>query len=348
MMNAETKDVLCKAQEIYMNCADELSKTIYMDKVLYAVSGDERYIYKLVEDSISNLSRRLGAIESCKKIVIYGAGANLEIIFAICQNRNISISYICDRDVNKQGKKYNNILIISPDDLIKEHLDASVIISTTSYLKEVKSFLKQYFSEEQIIPVADEKQINYIKMQYFDDIVKLEDGEVFVDGGCFDFGTSKVLLGKCKAEKIYAFEPDPANLEKVEAEVKKMGISNVDIIPAGMWDCNTTLHFNSQGSIMSSVDENGEDEIKVVAVDEIVDGKVTFIKMDIEGSELKALRGAEKTIKKYRPKLAICIYHKLEDIIDIPAYIHSLVPEYKFYVRHYSFGPAETVLYAIV
>ena len=60
---------------------------------------------------------------------------------------------------------------------------------------------------------------------------------------------------------------------------------------------------------MSSVDENGEDEIKVVAVDEIVDGKVTFIKMDIEGSELKALHGAEKTIKKYRPKLAICIYH---------------------------------------
>ena len=99
---------------------------------------------------------------------------------------------------------------------------------------------------------------------------------------------------------------------------------------------------------MSCVDEYGADEIKVVTIDGIVKEKVTFIKMDIEGSELKALHGAEQKIKKYKPKLAICIYHKVEDIIDIPSYIHSLVPEYKFYIRHYSFGQAETVLYAIV
>ena len=95
------------------------------------------------------------------------------------------------------------------------------------------------------------------------------------------------------------------------------------------------------------LDEYGADEIKVVTIDGIVKEKVTFIKMDIEGSELKALHGAEKTIMRDKPKLAISIYHKLEDILDIPAYIHHLVPEYKFYIRHYSLNAAETILYAI-
>ena len=69
--------------------------------------------------------------------------------------------------------------------------------------------------------------------------------------------------------------------------------------------------------------------------------------MDIEGSELEALKGAAETIKKWRPKLAISIYHKYEDIIEIPEYILSIVPDYSFYIRHYSSDIWETVLYAI-
>ena len=69
--------------------------------------------------------------------------------------------------------------------------------------------------------------------------------------------------------------------------------------------------------------------------------------MDIEGAEYKALLGAEKTIKKYKPKLAICIYHKPEDVWEIPWLIHQFNPNYKFYLRHYSLTSPETVLYAI-
>ena len=58
------------------------------------------------------------------------------------------------------------------------------------------------------------------------------------------------------------------------------------------------------------------------------------------------LEGAQNLIRNYKPKLAICIYHKPEDTIDIPAYIKSLVPEYRLWIRHYSWSPAETVLYA--
>ena len=85
-------------------------------------------------------------------------------------------------------------------------------------------------------------------------------------------------------------------------------------------------------------------------IDEAVDpnNRVTFIKMDIEGSELEALKGAQQTIQRDRPKLAICIYHKPEDMTDIPLYIKSLVPEYRLYVRHHSNRCSETVLYAVM
>ena len=90
-------------------------------------------------------------------------------------------------------------------------------------------------------------------------------------------------------------------------------------------------------------------EIPVMPIDEAIEtgDRVTMIKMDIEGSELEALKGAKQTIQRDKPKLAICIYHKPEDIIEIPCYIKELVPRYRLYLRHYGNGDTETVLYAL-
>ena len=82
-------------------------------------------------------------------------------------------------------------------------------------------------------------------------------------------------------------------------------------------------------------------------MDNCILDEVTYIKLDIEGAELEALKGAKKIIQKYKPRLAVCIYHKKEDLIEIPQYLKELVPEYKFYVRHYSNTTWETVLYAV-
>lgn len=84
-------------------------------------------------------------------------------------------------------------------------------------------------------------------------------------------------------------------------------------------------------------------------IDDVVHEKVTFIKMDVEGSELKALHGAKKSIKKHLPRLAISIYHKPEDIVEIPEYILSLHNGYQFYIRHHvPWLNNETVLYAVL
>ena len=69
--------------------------------------------------------------------------------------------------------------------------------------------------------------------------------------------------------------------------------------------------------------------------------------MDIEGAEMKAIKGAEASIKKYKPKLAICIYHKPLDIVEIPLLLKEIVPEYKIFIRHYGDGPFDTICYAI-
>ena len=69
--------------------------------------------------------------------------------------------------------------------------------------------------------------------------------------------------------------------------------------------------------------------------------------MDVEGAELESLKGAQKVIKRDKPKLAVCIYHKPEDILTLPLFIKKLVPEYKFYLRSYSNADNEMVLYAI-
>ena len=105
--------------------------------------------------------------------------------------------------------------------------------------------------------------------------------------------------------------------------------------------------MNGVGSMITET-TTGTVTIETAAIDEIVkDDKVTFLKLDVEGAEMKALQGAKNTILKNKPRLAVCIYHKPEDIIEIPAYLLSLNPDYHFYIRHYKLSYNETVLYAI-
>ena len=179
------------------------------------------------------------------------------------------------------------------------------------------------------------------------------ENEVFVDGGVLDLSTSVNFVKWCKGnyDAIYAFEPDEVCYNNcvetlkhsLTLDSKKCHIQNV-----GLWSESTTLSFESDGAI-SRVEESGSVKIVVTSLDEALRNanNVTFIKMDIEGAELEALKGAKNIISRYRPRIAVSIYHKWEDCIDIPLYVQSLVPDYKFYIRHYSTSVAETVLYCV-
>lgn len=175
----------------------------------------------------------------------------------------------------------------------------------------------------------------------------LSNDEIFVDAGAFigDTVCEFIKVTGDKYNKVYAFEPDICNFTKIESLFKN--ISRINCYNFGVSDREGLLRFTSDKS-SSKIDENGSEVVKVVSLDEILsDEPITYIKMDVEGMEPKALLGAQNIIKKYKPKLAICTYHSDRDMLEIPEIIMSINPDYKLYFRHYSKGIVETVCYAI-
>lgn len=109
------------------------------------------------------------------------------------------------------------------------------------------------------------------------------------------------------------------------------------------------LVIGFRGDTSSRYEENGEISVEVDSIDYVMEGRrVTMIKMDIEGAELEVLHGAKKTFPKYKTLLAICVYHKREDLFTIPQYIKSLIPEYRLFLRAYEKMATELVLYAVL
>ncbi|WP_297417017.1 FkbM family methyltransferase [Clostridium sp.] len=193
----------------------------------------------------------------------------------------------------------------------------------------------------------------YIKNQYFtNEVVKLSDEEVFVDVGPFTGDTVEEFLKNVdyKFSRMFLFELNKSIYEELKeniSEYSKEIIEKIITYNYGLSSKEENITY-SDGNSGSSIMENGELCGKVIDLDTILQGeKVTFIKMDIEGAEFDALHGAQKTIEKFRPKLAICIYHSTEDLWRIPLYIKKLLPEYKIYIRHHTDLLYETVCYAI-
>lgn len=215
---------------------------------------------------------------------------------------------------------------------------------------------------EKIIRLANSAQL-----QYFDETVNPYRGngqEVFIDGGVLDLESSQGFLKYCHGNcaKIYAFEPDERNMQYCRNILAHDALlaEKVELIPKGIWSEPTTLlfkgdPFNSGGSYIEEPSSNsrgyktvGDVELECTSVDAVLQGgKATFIKFDIEGSELAGLQGARQTIEKYHPTLAISVYHKAEDIVTLPSYIKEIAPGYQFYLRCYHEDFQETVLYAI-
>lgn len=191
---------------------------------------------------------------------------------------------------------------------------------------------------------------NYSTTQYLDCVTVNKD-DIVIEGGVFDGITTLKISAQLDSGKIYAFDPLIDN-EKKELFLDK----KITIDKKALWDKETTLYFVNQGAgsyVSDKEVDNMHYELKVDAIniDKFIEieklPKFDFLKLDVEGSELNVINGALNSIKKFRPKLAISIYHSLEDFFDIPYLLMSELKMYDFYMRLYSGALMDTVLYAI-
>lgn len=196
----------------------------------------------------------------------------------------------------------------------------------------------------------DISQMNDFKLriheQYFEDFIQLKTHSVFVDGGGFDGQTTERFISACPSFlRVYYFEP---HAEMMKTSQKKLSAyKNIEWFQYGLWSSGKILSFDASQGSASRISTKGQEEINVVALDDIINESINLIKLDIEGAEYDALTGAKNLIKRYRPQIAVCVYHDQNHFISIPEFLKSLHEDYRIYLRHYSQGVMETVMFFI-
>lgn len=240
----------------------------------------------------------------------------------------------------------------------------SLLSKGTDY-NSYQSFINSYCELKRVFPKENRSESQYTSFAfaldgetyYFEnDVLHFEENESFIDGGAYTGDTSVMFMDYCKKHNLsfnnqYLFEPDPDNFEKLKNNMSKF--SNIKLFKKGLWSGNEVLKFCDSNTSNTPTcarigDQSGDIEIETIRLDDLLfEEKITFIKMDIEGAEIEALKGASEIINRDNPKLAICVYHKRDDIYEIPLLIKKICPDYKFYLRHYSPKFEETILFAV-
>ena len=338
-----------KINGVYHRLKDDLSRSVFENRVLYSLTNDYRFIKRIIFEQMGQIPT--GLKENKGNIIVYGAGDWGRKVIRILDDYNVTA--FCDKDAEKQRVPFSGYDVISPQELKEKHSESFVVLAVEKYREPYNALIDMGFSDERIwiypFIIRDH--------EYFEpEIVSTVDSEIFIDAGCFNCETSFEFAKQCnyQYDKIIAFEPSPGQYAFCLEQTGK--IRNMKVHPYALWNEETEVQFdvNPVTPGYSCIMQPGEEEIhnnvkvKTAILDDMLAGeKATFIKMDIEGAELNALKGAEQTICKYHPKLAICVYHKPEDIWEIPAYILSLCDDYKLYIRHYNAWYTGTVLYAV-
>lgn len=181
-------------------------------------------------------------------------------------------------------------------------------------------------------------------------LLGLGGNEVYVDLGAYNGDTIREMLefthGRYAA--IYALEPDKKNFKKLAKFVD--GMPHVYAYNAAAWSTDTELPFAAKAGRQSAISAAAETTVEARSVDSILGKRpATIIKMDVEGFEREAIWGASQNIARNSPKMMVSLYHRNEDIFELPLLLKTINPNYKLYIRHQLYIPAwETNLYAVL
>lgn len=230
------------------------------------------------------------------------------------------------------------------------------LLATHEHFELYAHFLANF--SEPVLEAGLGEQFKTEEHYYFNnDVLTVDQDEIYVDVGAADGDTIATFTEACRErgatpKRIIAFEPDPANFAKLEANTA--GRPEIVCHRLGLWTHRTTLRFSSSAEASShesaAISSSGDIEIEVIGLDEfLAGGDVSFIKMDPPGNVVpQALKGAATTIARCGPKLALGVYHSVRAIYEIPLLVHRLRPDYQIHLRHHARHTNETDLLAHV
>jgi FkbM family methyltransferase len=184
------------------------------------------------------------------------------------------------------------------------------------------------------------------------DLFDLTSRDVFVDCGAFDGDTIRryLLRQPTPSGRIEAFEPDPKNLSRLRGYVAGLPDqvrSQIAIHPYAVSARRERVRFEATGTEAAAVGR-GTDEVEAAPLDEVLATvSPTYIKMDVEGSEVDALNGARRLLQKHVPALAICVYHRVDHLWAVPKLIHEVSDQYRLFLRPHLLEGWDTVCYAV-
>lgn len=186
--------------------------------------------------------------------------------------------------------------------------------------------------------------------QYFNELTlpRFKDGRLsYLDGGAYNGDSYLSLVTKSPVKRAVLFEPDPGGYISLVHTLRSHGESAL-CLPLALSRGHVSLSFAGGQGEAAHLDPNGDVTITAAAIDDLLNGEeISFIKLDIEGAEIDALIGAEETIKRYHPTLAISAYHRAEDLWTIITLVNSFNHKYRFFMRQHGFNTFELVLYAV-
>ncbi|MEI0604755.1 FkbM family methyltransferase [Brachyspira alvinipulli] len=306
-------------------------------------------------------------LEECRKIVSNGNNKELvekteysdNFIKAMIETDNFNILYnMLDDEYSKELFKkiirYRYMLAFYPEvhQNIKKEIMFSLkygTISTYKWLSKMISFLifKRMSLPKEIGAFA---LFHIFDMKQYDvkDVFEVNNDSVVFDIGAWKGDSAYFFSKKCSNDaKIYAFEPDANAYEALKCVKEKYKLNNVILENVLLSNKEETIDF------VSMIPNTPVVKMNAVTVDKFVNDnnidRIDYIKMDVEGAEQHILEGAKETIKKFRPSLAIAVYHGgklfMEDFYKVPIFVKEITEGYKYYIRTFSPWGGETILF---
>ena len=305
--------------------------SLYGESALFIISIFDLFIWDLYEKknilAPKNYLEKLG----CKNVIYYS-----------------SLYWEYGRDKFTKGSPSDWIL--SPSEIKLEY--SEILKSYNLFEEESKDLFLNILKSR--LYHENGWSVQYCsELPHFDTLISenISEEEVFIDCGAFNGDTLEMFLKKTKNkfEKYFAIEPIEENVSAMQNNIKLLNddIKNkINILQYAVGNKNEVLKFKNSGKSSRLTDEVDFTFVKSVKLDDLLSAeKPTWIKMDIEGAELNAIKGAAKAIKKYKPKLTICVYHRSSDLWKIPLEIKKICDDYKFYLRRVS---GDIICYAII